>query len=37
MLCIGYDLIYTVTDGRYGWPRSHEPQRFPILLAADVP
>ena len=25
MLCIGYDLIYTVTDGRYGWPRSHEP------------
>ena len=37
MLCIGYDLIYTVTDGRYVWPRLHEPQRFPILLVADVP
>ena len=37
MLCIGYCLLYTVTDGRYGWLRSHEPQRFPILLAADVP
>ena len=37
MLCLGYDLIYTVTDGRYGLPRSHEPQRAPTLLAADVP
>ena len=37
MLCLGYDLIYTVTDGRYGRPLSHEPRRFPILLAADVP
>ena len=32
-----YDLLYTVTDGRYGWPRSHEPQRTPTLLIADVP
>ena len=37
MLCLGYDLIYTVTDGRYGWPRSREPQRTPTLLAADAP